>query len=121
VVVAYLHADWGFRNDSLADVTKRKHLYSALLNCLRALGLHDAAKTAAIYGERIVWPDNVNLLTLPFQGSGANWSYAGSSLAVGLRNLNLQSEVMLKGAVTSVTTKNDLADQEGTALLGCVA
>jgi hypothetical protein len=25
---------------------------------------------------------------------------------------------MLKGAVTSITTKNDLADQEGTALLG---
>lgn len=98
-------------------MTKRKHLYTTLLDFLRALGTHDATKATAICDDRIVWPDNVNLLTLSFQGPGANRSEASSSLAAGLRNLNIQSELMLKCAMTSATAKNDFADQQGADLL----
>lgn len=67
-----------------------------------------------MYGERIVWPDSVNLMTLSFKGPGTIQSQSGSSLAASLRNLNTQSEVMLKGALSS---KQDFADKQGTDLL----
>lgn len=81
------------RNDSLDNATKRKDLYMALIGFVQVVGTHDATKTKAMYGDRIVWPDKVNLLVLSFAGPGNSRSETGSSLASGLRNLNIQSEV----------------------------
>jgi hypothetical protein len=102
------------RNDSLDDATKRKELYMALVGFLQVVGTQDATKQKVVYSERIVWPDTVNLLVLSFQGPGKNRSQTGSSLASGLRNLNIQSEVMLKGALGA---KKEFADQQGTDML----
>ena len=103
-----------YRNDSLDNVTKRKDLYMALVGFLRVVGTHEATKEKVVYGERIVWPDTVNLLVLSFQGAGGNRSQTGSSLAAGLRNLSIQSEIMLKGAMGA---KKEFSDQRGTDML----
>jgi hypothetical protein len=102
------------RNDSLDNATKRKELYMALVGFLQVVGTHEATKQKVVYSERIVWPDTINLLVLSFQGPGKNRSQTGSSLASGLRNLHIQSEVMLKGAMGA---KKEFADQQGTDML----
>jgi len=86
----------------------------ALVGFLRVVGTHEALKEKVVYGERIVWPDTVNLLVLSFQGAGSNRSQMGSSLAAGLRNLSIQSEIMLKGAMG---VKKEFSDQQGTDML----
>jgi hypothetical protein len=102
------------RNDSLDDITKRGELYTELMGFLRVVGTHAALKNKAMYAERVIWPDGVNLLTLSFQGPGENRSQVGSSLAAGLKNLNIQSEVMLKGASGA---KQEFADRQGSDML----
>jgi hypothetical protein len=102
------------RNDSLDNVTKRKDLYMALVGFLRVVGTHEATKQKVVYSERVVWPGDVNILALSFQGPGSSRCQAGSSLADGLQNLNIQSEVMLKGALGA---RKEFADQQGTDML----
>ncbi|KAF1913810.1 hypothetical protein BDU57DRAFT_417537, partial [Ampelomyces quisqualis] len=102
------------RNDSLDNASKRKDLYMALVGFLRVIGTHEATKAKAMYNDRVVWPDSVNILTLSFMGPGQNRSQAGSSLASGLRNLNAQSEIMLKQATKM---RSEFSDQDGTDLL----
>jgi hypothetical protein len=102
------------RNDSLDNATKRKDLYKALICFLRVTGTHEATKDKAVYSERTVWPGNINLLTLSFHGSGSIQSEAGSSLAAGLRNLNIQREVMLKSALGA---RKEFTDQQGKDIL----
>lgn len=87
------------RNDSLKDATKRSGLYQALLEFVRVIGTHKLMADRAIFSERTVWPDNINLLTLSFQGSNSSAKPDKvSSVAESLRNLNIQSDMMLKGA-----------------------
>jgi hypothetical protein len=102
------------RNDSLDDITKRGALYTELMGFLRVVGTHGALKHKAVYGERVIWPDGINILTLSFQGAGTNRFQMGSSLAAGLKNLNIQSEVMLRGASTA---KKEFADRQGSDML----
>lgn len=102
------------RNDSLDDATGRKGLYMALIGFLRVGGTHGALKKKIVYGERVVWHDSINLLVLSFQGPGKYRSQTGSSLASGLRNLNIQSEIMLRGALAS---RHEFTDTHGTDML----
>jgi hypothetical protein len=102
------------RNDSLDDATKRKDLYMALVGFLRVVGTHESTKRKVMFGERVVWPDSSNLLTLSFQGAGKLRCSTGSSLANGLKNLTVQSDIMLFGALSS---KPEFKDKAGTDLL----
>jgi baculoviral IAP repeat-containing protein 6 len=86
------------RNDSLQDAAKRIELYNAVLRLLYVLGAHNSV-SERIFKERSTWPDNINLLGLSFkQYSSRERNRTGSSLANSLRNLNIQSDMMLKGA-----------------------
>lgn len=103
------------RNDSLDDATKRKNLYMAFFGFLRNVGVHKLSKQAVMFNERIVFPDNINLLTLSFKGLTENLSgQNASALAGNLRNLNIQSQVMLNGAQRS---RNEFQDEQSTDLL----
>src|SRR4051812_7474561 len=93
------------RNDSLEDATKRKKLYQALLGVVRILGTHPVTVQKTVFAERVLRPDNVNIITLSFQGN-ATRNQRGkeettSSLANGLRNLSVQSDIMLKEAMAN--------------------
>jgi hypothetical protein len=103
------------KDDSLDDASKRKDLYMAFFGFLRNVGVHEVSKQAVMFSERVVWPDNVNLLSLSFNGLPPNAaSHMASSLAENLRNLNVQSEVMLSGAQRA---RQEFQDQQGTDLL----
>ena len=103
------------RNDSLDDATKRKNLYMAFFGFLRNVGVHKLSKQAVMFNERIVFPDNINLLTLSFKGLTENLSGQNdSALAGNLRNLNIQSQVMLNGAQRS---RNEFQDEQSMDLL----
>lgn len=106
------------RNDSLEDATKRKELYQALLNVLRILGQHPVTAQKIVYTERVLRPDAVNIVTLSFQGNAAGTRRGNedttSSLADGLRNLNVQSNIMLKGAMNN---QKEFHTQEGQDML----
>ncbi|KAF2643386.1 hypothetical protein P280DRAFT_539388 [Massarina eburnea CBS 473.64] len=102
------------RNDSLDDASKRKGLYDALLGFLRTIGTHKVIKRA-MFSERETFPDAVNLFTLSFNGTPQDARKgSGPSLADLLRNLNLQSNVMMKGAQNN---KKEFNDQDGKDLL----
>ncbi|KAF2467196.1 uncharacterized protein BDR25DRAFT_395341 [Lindgomyces ingoldianus] len=105
------------RNDSLEDATKRKDLYQALLNFLRAIGNHHVTASKTMFSERVLRPDTVNLLTLSFggnPGSGKAKEDTSSSLGDCLRNLNLQSNMMLQGAQLN---EKEFRNQEGQDML----
>lgn len=103
------------RNDSLDNVTKRKSLYMAFFGFLRNVGVHKLSKQAVMFNERIVFPDDIDLLTLSFKGLTGNLSgQNASALAVNLRNLNIQSHVMLNGAQRS---RNEFHDEQSMDLL----
>ena len=103
------------RNDSLDNVTKRKNLYMAFFGFLRNVGVHELSKKAVMFNERVVLPDTINLLTLSFQGLPGNVSGEKvSALANNLRNLNIQSQVMLSGAQRS---RHEFQDEQSTDLL----
>lgn len=102
------------RNDSLEDATKRKCVYQPLLGLLRTLGAHYVSASCAIYNERPVREDRVNLVTLSWgehPGISADFS---SSLFKGLGNLNTQSEMVLKAAKQN---GNDFLNVRGEELL----
>lgn len=100
------------RNDSLDDATKRKGVYQALMGFLRTIGTHKAMSRATVFEERRVMGED--LLTLSFGGGKGGKMEVASSLAEGLRKLNVQSEVMLKGALGN---KQEFRDQRGTDML----
>ncbi|KAL1796375.1 hypothetical protein ACET3X_004915 [Alternaria dauci] len=103
------------RNDSLDNATKRKNLYMAFFGFLRNVGVHELSKQAVMFDERVVLPDTINLLTLSFQGlPGKVSGQKGSALAENLRNLNIQSQVMLNGAQRS---RHEFQDEQSTDLL----
>ncbi|KAG9189669.1 baculoviral IAP repeat-containing protein 6 (apollon) [Alternaria panax] len=103
------------RNDSLDNTTKRKNLYMAFFDFLRNIGVHSLSKQAVMFNERIVMPDTINLLTLSFQGLPGNvFSQKASALAKNLRNLNIQSQVMLNGAQKS---RHEFQDEQSMDLL----
>lgn len=103
------------RNDSLDNASKRKSLYDALLGLLRNIGTHKITSRKAMFSERLVRPDAVNLFTLSFQGgfSGTKQEPA-SPLADLLRNLNIQSNMMMKGAWKN---RKEFDNQEGRDML----
>jgi baculoviral IAP repeat-containing protein 6 len=84
------------RNDSLDNAAKRKDLYNALLGLLRNIGAHEAMSKRAMFSERLLKSDDINLVTLSFRGvpKGLREEIA-TSLADHLRNLNIQSNMML--------------------------
>jgi hypothetical protein len=86
------------RNDSLEDATKRKDLYHALIGLLRTLGAHYTTASTAIYNERPLREDKVNLLVMSFHGYPELSTETASSLLDNLTNLNSQSELVLQGA-----------------------
>ncbi|KAL1796373.1 hypothetical protein ACET3X_004913 [Alternaria dauci] len=85
------------RNDSLADVIKRKDLYQTLFNFLMTVGLHGET-SAALFGPRFVRPETVDLLTLSFCAAAPDPSESVSILAECLRNLTTQSAMVLLSA-----------------------
>ncbi|KAF2192575.1 hypothetical protein K469DRAFT_654226 [Zopfia rhizophila CBS 207.26] len=105
------------RNDSLEDATKRKDIYQALLSFLRRIGTHPITAQKTVFSERVVRDDTVNLLTLSFQSGGYGKAKEDkmSSLADSLRNLNIQSNVMLSGAQRN---ENEFRTTEGQNMLG---
>ncbi|KAF2132368.1 hypothetical protein P153DRAFT_275574, partial [Dothidotthia symphoricarpi CBS 119687] len=100
------------RNDSLDNATKRKGLYSALLAFLRTIGAHGGVAGRAMFAERSVREEN--LLTLSFSGGGGSSGERASSLADGLRKLNIQSNMMLKGAQNN---KHEFQNQHAADML----
>ena len=89
------------RNDSLDNATKRNELYMALIDFLIVVGVHPATKQQAIFSERVVHPDSVNLLTVSFQGLPRDRRETASSLAQGLTNLKVQSDESKAGVFGS--------------------
>lgn len=87
------------RNDSLEDATNRKGLYMALLSVVRVLGTHPITSQRSVYTERVLRLDSVNLITLSFQDSSTQEGKEGrtSSIADVLRNLNVQSNIIMNG------------------------
>jgi hypothetical protein len=105
------------RNDSLEDATKRKHLYQALLNFLRTSGTHPLTAKRTMFSERALRPDTVNLITLSFgdhAGSKKCKEDTSSSLGDCLRNLYIQSNMMLRGAQLN---QQEFHTQEGQDML----
>lgn len=100
------------RNDSLKDATKRKQLYSTLLGFLRTVGSHYAT-SPALFGKRPVRSDTSNLLTLSFHKSEAPKELI-VSLADGLRNLNIQSDLVLQSAKRD---EKDFHTEDGQTML----
>ncbi|KAF2110227.1 hypothetical protein BDV96DRAFT_584595 [Lophiotrema nucula] len=105
------------RNDSLEDVAKRKGLYQAILDFLRVVGPHHKTGSA-MFSERVVRPDTENLLSLSFanntRSTPASAKQETSSLADCLRNLNVQSNMMMRGAQLN---PGDFQTEEGQNLL----
>ena len=102
------------RNDSLDNATQRTDLYMALIAFLKRVGVHTASKQDVIFNDRVVLPDNVNLLTLSFTGASSKASETASSLADGLRRLNIQSDMMMRGAQKA---RNEFQDKLGQDML----
>jgi hypothetical protein len=94
------------RNDSLEDATRRKNLYQALLSVVRVLGTHPVTAQKSVFTERVLQPDAVNLNTLSFQSNTSRKQKGKedktSSIADVLRNLNVQSNIMLSGATKNI-------------------
>ncbi|KAF2003812.1 hypothetical protein P154DRAFT_485989 [Amniculicola lignicola CBS 123094] len=104
------------RNDSLDDATKRKDLYHATLGFLRIIGMHPLTAAKAVFNERERLPEDINLATLSFRGlpRAQKTNDTASSLADCLRNLNIQSNMMLKGAKNN---RDEFQTHEGQNLL----
>ncbi|KAJ4374022.1 hypothetical protein N0V83_002761 [Neocucurbitaria cava] len=105
------------RNDSLDNATQRTDLYMALITFLKRVGVHDVSKQEVIFDDRLVLPENVNLLTLSFSGAHPppdRTKETASSLADGLRRLNIQSDMMMRGAQNA---RNEFKDQPGQDML----
>jgi hypothetical protein len=106
------------RNDSLEDATKRKDLYQALLSLVRVLGTHPVTAQKSVFTERVLQPDAVNLITLSFQGAMSRIQKGKeektSSIADVLRNLNVQSNIMLSGAMKNI---KEFETEEGQDML----
>ncbi|CAO2657500.1 Nn.00g036260.m01.CDS01 [Neocucurbitaria sp. VM-36] len=102
------------RNDSLDNATQRTDLYMALIAFLKRVGVHEVSKQEVIFDDRVVMPDNVNLLTLSFSGAPSKTYETASSLADGLRRLNIQSDMMMRGAQKA---RNEFKDQQGQDML----
>jgi hypothetical protein len=101
------------RNDSLDNATQRTDLYMALISFLKRVGVHEVSKQEAMYDERIVLPDTVNLLTLSFGGECSRSSTA-SSLAECLHKLNIQCDMMMRNAQR---LRSEFKDQRGYDML----
>lgn len=86
------------RNDSLEDARLRNNVYHALLGFLRTLGAHHVTASRAIYGERALGPDKMNLLVRSFQITTEEAKEKGCSLFDALESLNTQSALVLKQA-----------------------
>jgi hypothetical protein len=103
------------RNDSLDNAAKRKNLHHALFWLLRNIAAHEAMSNEAIFSERLVMSDDINLITLSSRGvpEGLREETA-TSLADHLRNLNIQSNIILQGALNN---KNEFGNEEGREML----
>ncbi|OCL11444.1 hypothetical protein AOQ84DRAFT_353041 [Glonium stellatum] len=91
------------RNDSLEDATQRSGLYQSMLDFVRALGSHFSTANETVFSERNVNNDNIDLLTFSFRGEnkktkGKSKDEKTSSIADCLRNLNIQSNMVLQSA-----------------------
>ncbi|KAF2856890.1 hypothetical protein T440DRAFT_12884 [Plenodomus tracheiphilus IPT5] len=102
------------RNDSLDNATQRKSLYMALISFLKRVGVHEVSKNNVIFSERIDLPLNNNLLNLSIKGPPPQTMETASSLADGLRRLNVQSDTMMRGAINN---RNEFQDQRGQDML----
>lgn len=102
------------RNDSLENATKRKDLYTALISFLKRVGVHDVSKHDVIFSERLVLAPDDSLLTLSFKGPPPRAMDKASSLATGLRRLNIQSDTMMRGALNN---RREFQDNTGQDML----
>lgn len=102
------------RNDSLDDASKRGDLYQALLNFLRIIGTHPVTATSTMFKERPARSDDINILTLSWTNNPGQSKETAMSLADGLKNLNIQSNMMLKGASRN---EHEFTNDEGQDLL----
>ncbi|PSN60710.1 hypothetical protein BS50DRAFT_681303 [Corynespora cassiicola Philippines] len=102
------------RNDSLDNCNKRHELYHVLLSFLRTVGTHPVT-SRVIFSERPLKPDSMNIVTLSFQRvHRPNRRETSKPLASGLRSLNTQSSLMMRGAKMN---KADFQDNEGKQLM----
>lgn len=102
------------RNDSLEDATKRKCVYEPLFGLLRTLGAYYVSASGAIFNERPIREERVNLVTLSWYehpGICTEWT---SSLLHGLSNLSTQSEMVLRVAKANET---DFRNEKGKELI----
>ncbi|KAF1841881.1 uncharacterized protein K460DRAFT_265254, partial [Cucurbitaria berberidis CBS 394.84] len=102
------------RNDSLDNATQRTDLYMALITFLKRVGVHEVSKQEVIFNDRVILPDTVNLLTLSFTGAPSKAGETASSIADGLRRLNIQCDMMMHGAQKA---RQEFQDQRGQDML----
>ncbi|KAH7078438.1 hypothetical protein FB567DRAFT_631773 [Paraphoma chrysanthemicola] len=102
------------RNDSLEDATKRQEIYQSLISFLRTLGAHYATATRAIYTDRPIRAEQVNLLTFFFSPYPGPSTDTTSSLYKCLKNLSTQSELVLSSAQSN---EKEFRTQDGQNLL----
>jgi ubiquitin-protein ligase len=101
------------RNDSLADVTKRKDLYQTLFSFLTVVGSHHSTKVA-LFGPRFVRSETMDLLTLSFSEGVPDIKDRVSTLAECLRNLTTQSSMVLQSVERN---EEDFENEEGREML----
>jgi ubiquitin-protein ligase len=101
------------RNDSLADVTKRKELYRTLFTFLTMVGSHSST-SAALFGPRFVRPESIDILTISFQGAVPDSKEWVSTLVECLQNLSTQSSMVLQSTRTNM---RDFKDKDGQDML----
>ncbi|KAH9868593.1 hypothetical protein J1614_007665 [Plenodomus biglobosus] len=102
------------RNDSLDNATERKNLYMALIGFLKRVGVHQVSKDDVIFKERMVLPNDENLLALSFKGPPSRTTETASSLSEGLERLGIQSDTMMRGALNN---RQEFSDKRGQDML----
>jgi len=93
-IVAYL------RNDSIEDVAQRKNIYDQVFEFLRLIGSHEQMGKI-LFQERVDPGEGINLLTRSYgqiKTKGKSKPETGNPVFSYLKNLNTQSEIMLRGA-----------------------
>ncbi|KAL6712569.1 hypothetical protein ACN47E_000446 [Coniothyrium glycines] len=102
------------RNDSLDNAAQRSGVYTAMIAFLKRVGVHDISKAKVVFSERMVLPVKDNLLTLSFGAPPTRSGETASSIAEGLQRLNIQSEIMMRGAQKA---RNEFIDKQGQDML----
>lgn len=100
------------RNDSLDDVLVRELVYQGLLTFVTSLCDHHAT-SRLIYKDRLVRSDSSNLLSLSFTEASSKAMDKRESLFDSVRNLAMQSGLLVQRA-----HEKDFSTQDGQRLMG---